>query len=673
MLFCTKSMFGALALGAVLSLGSLSVGQTTYYVNGSCGNDAWTGLSPVCEAPDGPKSTIQAGINAASDLDTVRVADGVYAGEGNKNLTFFQNEVILQSVGGAENCIIDCEGDGRAINLDSGEPQFITIQGFTVRNGMAPGGGGIFIAGVDARVIECVIDNCTSAGSSLGGGGILVNSDSNFVTIARTSFRSNLAYLDIGAGQGGGMTIAGTAIVDIQKCTFSDNGATGLEGRGGALATNGRPEVSVTDCSFTGSSAVGETPGRGFGGAIYNEASLLAFIRCRITSNVATGWNQQGFGGGIYNAGIFSASDCRIEDNEAWDGGGVYGRQCTLTDSSIRDNRAFGTGGGIWTSHCLIERCDIIGNEAAVDGGGIAKSGPIFELRQCNVRHNTAGRDGGGLCEVESYSGMSVWQSLFADNSAGRSGGAICGDSLDFGDVRETTVTHNSAGAEGGGFYLNSQGSGKIYSVLIWGNTPDSLVIAAGDGDPHYCNIEGGWAGRGDFEAPPRFVNPEQGDYRLSAGSPCIDAGDGRNGRGEFDLDGLPRGIDDPGMPDAGTGPLDIGCYEFQGTTDEFVVIRPLPGAAGRPNTVNAAGAQPGHLVRFVYGFRAGLTEIPGCPGVTLDIVEPRFAAQATADVEGRASVTMQVPWRAVAKQIILQAVDLEACEVSSYVWYQFH
>ena len=35
--------------------------QTTIYVNGACGDDAWTGLSPDCEAPDGPKATIQAG------------------------------------------------------------------------------------------------------------------------------------------------------------------------------------------------------------------------------------------------------------------------------------------------------------------------------------------------------------------------------------------------------------------------------------------------------------------------------------------------------------------------------------------------------------------------------------------------------------------------------------
>ncbi len=32
----------------------------TIYVNGNCGNDDWSGMSPVCEEPDGPKTAITA-------------------------------------------------------------------------------------------------------------------------------------------------------------------------------------------------------------------------------------------------------------------------------------------------------------------------------------------------------------------------------------------------------------------------------------------------------------------------------------------------------------------------------------------------------------------------------------------------------------------------------------
>ena len=52
--------------------------ETTYYVNGSCGDDSWTGLSQNCLGPDGPKKTIQNAIDNASDGDTVIVYPETY-------------------------------------------------------------------------------------------------------------------------------------------------------------------------------------------------------------------------------------------------------------------------------------------------------------------------------------------------------------------------------------------------------------------------------------------------------------------------------------------------------------------------------------------------------------------------------------------------------------------
>ena len=50
----------AATLVAVTGAATMQANADTFYVNGSCGDDAWTGSNPACQAPDSPKATIQA-------------------------------------------------------------------------------------------------------------------------------------------------------------------------------------------------------------------------------------------------------------------------------------------------------------------------------------------------------------------------------------------------------------------------------------------------------------------------------------------------------------------------------------------------------------------------------------------------------------------------------------
>ena len=116
----TRLLNHCVGVVGLLLLPTVAWAQTTYYVNGSCGNNAWTGTSSVCAAPNGPKATIQAGIIASSNGDVVFVAAGVYTGVGNKNLSYNGRLITVRSANGPDNCIIEFQGTERAVRFVSG-------------------------------------------------------------------------------------------------------------------------------------------------------------------------------------------------------------------------------------------------------------------------------------------------------------------------------------------------------------------------------------------------------------------------------------------------------------------------------------------------------------------------------------------------------------------------
>jgi hypothetical protein len=95
-------------------------------------------LSQICPAtiihvPD-EQPTIQAGINAAVNGDTVLVADGTYTGDGNRDISFGGKNIVVKSENGPEFTIIDCQGTStephRAFTFNNSESTFAILNGF---------------------------------------------------------------------------------------------------------------------------------------------------------------------------------------------------------------------------------------------------------------------------------------------------------------------------------------------------------------------------------------------------------------------------------------------------------------------------------------------------------------------------------------------------------------
>ena len=170
--------------------------------------------------------------------------------------------------------MIDGEGALRCVYLGEGA----ALVSFTLTNGAADNGGGVWCASASA-----VVSNCVLSGDSAYyyGGGAYQGTLNNCI------LRGNTAY------DGGGASGA-----TLNHCTLTGNSAVAFGG--GALGG------TLNNCTLTGNSA---QQGGGASGATLNN--------CRLTANSAP------YGGGAYQATL---NNCTLTSNTASNsGGGVYG------------------------------------------------------------------------------------------------------------------------------------------------------------------------------------------------------------------------------------------------------------------------------------------------------------------------------------------------------------
>ncbi|MCI0652637.1 MAG: hypothetical protein L0Z55_12230 [Planctomycetes bacterium] len=66
----------------------------------------------------------------------------------------------------------------------------------------------------------------------------------------------------------------------------------------------------------------------------------------------------------------------------------------------------------------------------------------------------------------------------------------------------------------------------EIRNSILWDNDGPLFDLPDGELTVEYSDVEGSYAGTGNIDLDPLFVDLEQGDLHLTAESPCIDAGD---------------------------------------------------------------------------------------------------------------------------------------------------
>ncbi|HOS79831.1 MAG TPA: leucine-rich repeat domain-containing protein [Anaerolineae bacterium] len=268
-------------------------------------------------------------------------------------------------------------------------------------------------------------------------------------------------------------------------------------------------------------------------------------------------------------------------------GGGMDNRDTntTLTNVTFSGNYA-SRGGGMFSEDRgpTLTNVTFIGN-SAYEGGGMLNWYSSPTLSNVTFSNNSAS-SGGGM--YSAYGRPHLVNVIFLNNTSDR-GGAVF-----ISEARPTFVNvlfyGNTATSTGGAVFNLTTFEPSIIPVFInsilWSNSSPQGPQVYNSGVYampvfSYSNIQGsggsgaGWDaslgtdGGGNIDADPRFVDAANGDLHLRLDSPCIDAGDNTAVPAGVttDLDGYPRFVDIPEVPDTGRGTppvVDMGAYEAQ-------------------------------------------------------------------------------------------------------------
>ena len=264
--------------------------------------------------------SFQSEIDAASDGDTILVAQGTYEGNINfngKNVVVASEYATTGDTSYIRTTIIDGKQNGSVVRFENNETNQAALIGFTITGGYAVKGAGIYISGG----AEPTLSNLRVSGNSTyicetndyydeaEGGGIYVNGGSPI--LEETTIRDNSSELN-----GGGLYFANTDL-DLINITVFNNTASNWGG--GLFTTTTTSELKHSDISLNSAAR---------GGAIYAQT----FSDLEITNSII-GYNSASDEGGAFHntASTFDFVNVAVAYNESDGQGGAYFMNGTAT------------------------------------------------------------------------------------------------------------------------------------------------------------------------------------------------------------------------------------------------------------------------------------------------------------------------------------------------------
>jgi len=304
--------------------------------------------------------------------------------------------------------------------------------------------------------------------------------------------------------------------------------------------------------------------------------------------------------------------------------GGFVGTEDSRDDRNWQTNETTVNGGGTVTCFHVTADATIDGftitNESAADGGGINidnDSSP--NSTNCTFSENTASSYGGGIYNGQDSS-PTIVNCIFSENTA-TYGGGFYNEYRSSATITNCSFSTNSADGDGGGIYNERGSSPAITNCIIWENTASSGSEIYDDDSSStvtYCDVKGGYedGGSTNIDVDPSFVDPDNGDFQLQKGSPCIDVGNNNaSSLPSTDLKGNLREID--GDID-GTATVDMGAYEYapdidsDGITDQEENAGPNSGDGNNDGTLDSLQDNVTTLLTYDQGNYVTLTSPAG-------------------------------------------------------------